>query len=253
MATPARAAPVLRFGAFRLDATKGELRKGNSQLRIHPQPLRVLTMLVANAGEIVTRDEIKRALWGEHTWVDFDGGINYCIRQIRSVLSDDAEQPRYVETIPRTGYRFLFPVASAESAEDVIPTPRRGPVREHPIGPTASALLSSAVSEIRVVPPVAPKSSGNHRRRTIRLIVGCTFGILLVGFIAFLYRSFHRHPSLAEKDTVVIADFRNSTGEPVFDDALKEGLAVELGQSPLLNVLSDKKVADTLRMMGPAR
>lgn len=249
MATPARPTPARRFGAFTLEAAKGELRKGNIQLRIHPQPLRVLVMLVEHAGEIVTRDEIKRTLWGDHTWVDFDGGINFCIRQIRSVLSDDAEQPRYVETIPRTGYRFLFPVTHGEPRERVISVSRTGSLRENHVEQPEGALFSSAGPEIHVVPPMAPLSAV-HRKRTIPSTVLCGLGILLVASAGFLYLSFHRQPALAEKDTVVIADFWNTTGDPVFDDALKEGLAVELGQSPLLNVLSDKKVGDTLRMMG---
>jgi DNA-binding winged helix-turn-helix (wHTH) protein/tetratricopeptide (TPR) repeat protein len=250
MATPARPTPALRFGAFLLDAGKGELRKGNTPLKLHPQPFRVLLMLVEHAGEIVTRDEIKRALWGEHTWVDFDGGINFCIRQIRSALSDNAEQPRYVETIPRTGYRFLFPLTHAEPREQIIPISRTGSVREQHLKQLEGTLFPSAAPEIHVVPPLAPVVSETNRRKTIALAAFSILVILSVASVSFFYFTLHRKPKLAEKDTVVIADFRNTTGDPVFDEALKEGLAVELGQSPFLNVLSDKKVGDTLRMMG---
>lgn len=250
MVTPAQPTPALRFGPFILDGVKGELRKGSTPLKIHPQPLRVLIMLVDHAGEIVTRDEIKRTLWGEHTWVDFDGGINFCIRQIRAALSDDAEQPRYIETIPRTGYRFLFPVTAADVRQQVIPISGTAAVREHSYEQPANAPFSSTVPEIHVVPPFIPAASETKRGRIFSPEVLPVLGILLAATAGFLYITFHHRAKLAEKDTVVIADFRNTTGDPVFDEALKEGLAVELGQSPLLNVLSDKKIGDTLRMMG---
>jgi len=250
MANPARPTPALRFGSFFLDVAKGELRKGNTPLRLRPQPFRVLLMLVEHAGEIVTRDEIKCTLWGQHTWVDFDGGINFCIRQIRSALSDDAEQPRYIETIPRTGYRFLFPLTHAEPREQILPISRTGSVREQHVKQLEGALFSPVVPEIHVVPPLVPVLSETNRTKTIAIAAFSILGILGVASASIFYFTFHRQPKLAEKDTVVIADFRNTTGDPVFDEALREGLAVELAQSPFLNVLSDKKTGDTLRMMG---
>jgi Tol biopolymer transport system component/DNA-binding winged helix-turn-helix (wHTH) protein len=113
MSSPAHPSPVLRFGAFELDATRRELRKGGVLLKMHPQPFRVLLMLAERPGQIVTREEIRRSLWGDNTFVDFERGINFCVNQIRAALGDDADKPRFVETLPRHGYRF---VASAESS-----------------------------------------------------------------------------------------------------------------------------------------
>jgi TolB-like protein len=110
MASPAQPSPVIRFGAFELDAANGELRKGGVSIKIHPQPLRVLRLLAEHSGQVVTRDEIQRCLWGDNTFVDFERGINFCVNQIRATLGDDAEEPRYVETLPRRGYRFIAPV-----------------------------------------------------------------------------------------------------------------------------------------------
>ena len=110
MAPPPGTPSVIRFGAFELDAANGELRKAGVSLKIHPQPLQVLHLLAQHAGQVVTREEIQRCLWGENTFVDFERGINFCVNQIRGTLGDDAEKPRYVETLPRRGYRFIAPV-----------------------------------------------------------------------------------------------------------------------------------------------
>ncbi len=100
----------MRFGAFELDLANGELRKGQSRLRLQPQPLKVLVLLAGRAGQLVTRDEIQKQVWAGETFVDFDQGLNYCIRQIRAALCDDAETPRFIETVPRRGYRFVADV-----------------------------------------------------------------------------------------------------------------------------------------------
>jgi TolB-like protein/Flp pilus assembly protein TadD len=98
---------AVRFGAFELDTRVGELRKGRERLHLQPQPFRVLSVLVSRPGQLVTREELQRQLWHRHTFVDFEQGLNVCIRQIRAVLSDNAETPRFVETVPRRGYRFI--------------------------------------------------------------------------------------------------------------------------------------------------
>src|SRR5580698_6405916 len=103
MAISARDSSVIRFGGFELDAANGELRKAGISLKIHPQPFRVLMLLAMRPGQIVTREEIQHALWGDHTFVDFENGINFCVTQIRAAISDDADNPRYVQTLPRRG------------------------------------------------------------------------------------------------------------------------------------------------------
>ena len=117
MASPVPAPTRIRFDEFELDVTSGELRKGGILLKLQPQPFRVLLLLVERAGQVVTREEIQRCLWTESTFVDFEHGINFSINQIRGALADSAENPRYVETLPRRGYRFIGTVEqpSAES------------------------------------------------------------------------------------------------------------------------------------------
>jgi Tol biopolymer transport system component/DNA-binding winged helix-turn-helix (wHTH) protein len=105
---------VFRFGPFALDPERGELTKDGRLVRLPPQPTKLLVLLASRAGHVVTREEIQQELWTDATFVDYDQSINFCIKRIRDVLGDDSERPRFVETIPRRGYRFVAPVAAVE-------------------------------------------------------------------------------------------------------------------------------------------
>lgn len=108
---------LLRFADVEFDVTAGELRRGGTTTRLEPQPARVLAMLVERAGEVVTRAELQQHVWSGDTFVDFERGLNYCIAQIRTALGDSASSPRFIETLPRRGYRFVAPVAAQVVAE----------------------------------------------------------------------------------------------------------------------------------------
>jgi DNA-binding winged helix-turn-helix (wHTH) protein/tetratricopeptide (TPR) repeat protein len=107
---------VLRFGAFELAPDTGELRRQGAPVKLPPQPFKVLEILARGGGRVVTRTEIRDRVWSGDTFVDFDQGLNFCIRQIREVLGDTADAPRFIETLPRRGYRFLMPVTDAAPA-----------------------------------------------------------------------------------------------------------------------------------------
>src|SRR5215831_7902322 len=110
-------ATILRFDLFELDTGAGELRRNGDRIKLPPQPFRVLELLVRRSGEILTRAEIRERIWCDDTFVDFEQGLNFCIRQIREALGDTAATPRFIETLPRRGYRFLIPVETAATAE----------------------------------------------------------------------------------------------------------------------------------------
>jgi Tol biopolymer transport system component/DNA-binding winged helix-turn-helix (wHTH) protein len=116
MASPGTQSGTIRFGPFELDPANRELRKGGSVVKLQRQQFAVLLLLVERAGQIVSREEIHQHIWGNDTFVDFERGINFAINQIRAALGDDAEKPRFVETIPRHGYRFLCPVEVSQAA-----------------------------------------------------------------------------------------------------------------------------------------
>src|SRR5579872_3187563 len=107
---------ILRFDVFELDTAVGELRRHGDRVKLPPQPLRVLEMLVRRSGEVVTRADIRERIWCD-SFVDFEQGLNFCIRQIREALGDTADSPRFIETLPRRGYRFLIPVETAPAVE----------------------------------------------------------------------------------------------------------------------------------------
>ena len=99
-----------RFGAFELDAGNAELRRDGRPLKLAPQPFTVLLTLVARPKTLVTRDELRQAVWGDEHHVDFNAGLNFCLAQIRSALGESSTDPRYVITVPRRGYKFIAPV-----------------------------------------------------------------------------------------------------------------------------------------------
>ncbi len=105
------------FGDFELDLRSGELLRQGARVKLQLQPLKVLAFLVAHAGQVVTRDELRRLVWGPDTFVDYEQGLNYCIRQIRAALGDAPTASRYIETCPRLGYRFLAPVAERPAGD----------------------------------------------------------------------------------------------------------------------------------------
>ena len=110
MSTSANHFEVLRFDEFELNIQSGELRKHGKVLRLQPQPAKVLSLLALQSGKLVTREELKHQIWDDATFVNFEEGLNFCIRSIRAILHDSADEPRFIETLPRRGYRFIAPV-----------------------------------------------------------------------------------------------------------------------------------------------
>ena len=112
MVTDSPHGEVVEFGAFQLDVKAGQLRKSGRVVSLAPQPFRALALLVRRQGELVTREEIRKKIWGDQTIVDFEAGLNFAMNKIRVALGDGAHAPRFVETVPRRGYRFVAPVTS---------------------------------------------------------------------------------------------------------------------------------------------
>src|SRR5690349_21193413 len=111
MESSASSIPVVHFGAFEVDLRSRELRKRGVKIKLQEQPFQILAMLLEHAGEMVARDELHQKLWPADTFVDFDHGLNNAINRLREALSDSAERPLYIETLPRRGYRFIAPIS----------------------------------------------------------------------------------------------------------------------------------------------
>lgn len=127
---------TLRFSVFEADVATGELRKNGRKVRLQEQPFQVLAMLAQRPGELVTREELVKALWPDGTFVDYDHSLNTAVNRLREVLGDSATSPRFIETLPRRGYRFLAELKANESGTEVVtpagdhlPSPHRGLVR----------------------------------------------------------------------------------------------------------------------------
>ena len=216
MALETSSRAVLRFGIFEADLRAGELRKQGKRIKLQDQPFQVLTVLLQRPGEVVTREELRSQIWPEDTFVDFDNSLNTAINKLREALGDSAENPRFVETLPRRGYRFLAPVSGKDG------TPKE----------TASGTNTTS----------KPRSS--------KIVATVTGIVLVIGMGGVLFWRTRHQPRLTEKDTIVLGDFVNSTGDPVFDGTLREGLSVQLEQSPFLSLVSEEGIHQTLQMMG---
>ena len=136
---PAAPARLLRFDIFELDLRAGELRKKGAKLRLQGQPLQVLAILLQRAGDLVTREELRAEIWSADTFVDFDHSLHNAIARLRETLGDSAEEPRYIETLPRRGYKFIAQVNEVQPDGSVSPL-RRGP-NPDPVGIRAVAVL----------------------------------------------------------------------------------------------------------------
>jgi Tol biopolymer transport system component/DNA-binding winged helix-turn-helix (wHTH) protein len=167
-----------RFGVFELFVRTGELRKNGVLVRLPPQPAQVLLLLVEHAGEVVTREEIQKLTWPADTVVDFEVGLNRCIRRIRSALLDDADAPRYVETVPRIGYRFIAPVDVRQPAVQSTVLAEEKPERleEEPDGPDTQATGGS----IEPIAPAKAEAEDGRRKVLIKTALLVAGGIVIL-------------------------------------------------------------------------
>lgn len=115
-------AALLRFGTFELDLEAEQLLKNGRLVHLQPQPYRLLCLLTRHTGKLVTREEIRAALWKNDTFVDFEQGVNFAIKQVREALNDQAEHPVYIQTLPKRGYKFLVPVNTVARAIELQPS-----------------------------------------------------------------------------------------------------------------------------------
>jgi Tol biopolymer transport system component/DNA-binding winged helix-turn-helix (wHTH) protein len=199
------------FGLFEADAESGELRKSGLRVRLQAQPFQVLICLLEHPGEVVSREEIQQRLWGTDTVVDFDHGLGTAINKLREALGDSAENPRFIETLARRGYRFIAPVAVAGSGHDEISSPAHNAVAGiHPI-------QSSTYEKIAQGTRPASLPGRDSRSEHLRILATTIAAVLVVGgsFLAgFRMRSRWTGPPLIRQVTF---SGRVSPGDPLFE------------------------------------
>jgi eukaryotic-like serine/threonine-protein kinase len=190
--------------------------------RLQGQPLQLIELLLQEPGQLVTREQVQRHLWPDGIVVEFEHSVNAAVKRLRTALGDDAENPTFIETIPRRGYRFIARVENGRVATSPI---AGEDVARGPVSPTV------------------------ERRNKLRFVViGVVAACLIVAGVV-MWRVFFARPALTNADVILVASFVNKTGDPIFDNSLDKPLQIKLTESPFLSLLSEADVAFTLRMM----
>ena len=225
----------IRFADCELNASAFELRRGRRTVKLERIPLQVLLILIEKHGHVITREAIADQIWGKDVFVDVDNGINTAIRKIRQVLNDDPQKPRFVETIPGMGYRFI---ASLETIE--ARSPQTEPTREQPPSP---AIVTTANLERSG----APVSAVSHRRGlwtrygAVALALLCVVGF--GGWLGWRHFTGQRHTIRS----IAVIPLQNLSGDPTqdyFADGMTEELITELARIDSLRVISHTSVMD---------
>jgi pentatricopeptide repeat protein len=249
---------IVRFGSFEADIYTRELRKHGMKLKVQEQPFQVLAMLLAHPGELVTREEIRSKLWPEDTFIDFDHGLNAAVRRLRDALNDNAEAPRYVETLPRRGYRFIAPVekrsvddaereteaftsspvaigvapgTTADVPETIAPSQAvdAGSETDSPrvtIGMTPATLAEPGSSPALTAHSLNPREARPLTRMKLFLATAVTLAVVVAGLFA-AYQIGNRRAKQPAIRSLAVLPLKNLSGDPS-QQYLADGITEEL-------------------------
>jgi len=224
VATSAQSPGKLRFDGFEVDLRSGEVWKHGVRVRLQDQPFQVLRVLLERRGEIVTRDELKQMLWPADMFVDFDDGLNTAVKKIRDLLGDSAERPRYIETIPRRGYRFVGPAELSSSVHATVTVAAPSSQSALPLPPDEAAVWRRAARPARYA------AVG-----VLALVV------VLVGAVSGWRARVLGHPAVPRIESLVVLPLANLSRDPeqdYFADGMTETLIANLAQVGTLRVIS---------------
>lgn len=202
-----------RFGVFDFDVRTLELHKNDHIVRVRPQSLKLLALLLARAGDLVSRDDIQRAVWGRDTFVDFEQGVNHCIKELRTALGDTAESPRFIQTLPRRGYRFIAPVEHVRAIEA---PPEPAPVVE----------------------PLASVASSRPRRSIIAWAMATGTAAVMAAVMVASYSAWSGGNPAPQASTLTVLPFLTTQIDPALGIGLGNAISTRLGGQPLVSIQS---------------
>jgi eukaryotic-like serine/threonine-protein kinase len=221
---------LLEFGPFRIDPEQRLLLRDQQPVPLSPKAFDLLLVLTQHGGQVVLKDDLMKTLWPD-TFVE-ESNLGQHVFQLRKALGERPQDHTYIVTVPGRGYRFAQTVREVAEIE-----PKKDELEK---GEAQIAVATRSLARV-----VIERDRGKDLR--LWLAIGCMFAAIIIA-VGVYWRS-HQKPKLTEKDTIVLADFDNKTGDPVFDGTLRQGLSAQLEQSPFLNLLSDQRTRQTLALM----
>jgi TolB-like protein/DNA-binding winged helix-turn-helix (wHTH) protein len=225
----------LRFAVFELDLCSRELRRQGSRIRLQEQPFQVLRALVEHPGEVVTRETLRQQLWSSNVYVDFEHGLNNAIARLREALGDSAGIPRYIETLPRLGYRFIYPLTRARDESPPSPTGGRAE-----LVPSLSLVPATVVTPALIacgVPPAAAKRSW----RSVAWLLLAASALTLAAISVARYWLSDGSADAGGIHSIVVLPFENLSPDPsqqYFVDGISDALISNLAQLDSFRVVS---------------
>lgn len=223
-----------RFGAFELDVRSGELRRRGLKVRVRGRPIEILTVLIERKDEVVTRDELRGRLWKSDTFVDFDHGLNSAMNKLREALGDTADNPRFVETVPRRGYRFIAPVESLSESHAAAAQPTVSEVATSRVTPSFESVPPSGLDRVEPASRTAdidlPHASRWTSPRRLGLVAVAVLAVLAAG--AFWANRRATAPAALRRVMIVVLPFENLSGIPddeFFSDGITDEMIAQLG------------------------
>jgi DNA-binding winged helix-turn-helix (wHTH) protein len=228
---PQKQAPIVRFGVFEVSFLSGEVRKAGVRVRVQQQPMKLLEILLERPGQLVTREDLRRRVWPNESFGDFDQAVNVAIAKLRNALGDSAEHPRYIETLPKRGYRFIAAVTVLGNGSSSSPKPETNLVTSHEVAASAASSGNSI-------------ASARPARRRYAMFVVASLLFLVLATLAWWW-SHSRFQSKKQIRSLAVLPLDNLSGDEsqnYFADGMTDELITDLAQIGALRVVSRTSV-----------